>query len=208
MTTGFFSRFPQLSYDLSGNPNANSETVVNIFFRFHILNSVLQNSLLYYPYYVNEGETPESIAHKLYGDTTKGWVVMMANKIVDPHYDWPLPYQAFITYINNKYGGIPQAQAQIYEYQKIVIKQDSITGAITTNIFVVDLNTYNNTPAFTFQSINLVDGSTVSITTTTNIYYAYNYEQDQNEGKKNIILIDKQYIQQIDDELTQLLNSA
>lgn len=208
ITEGYFSRFPLVLYDLTGKSGYQPIPVVNIFFRFHILNSVLNNSLIYYDYYVGEGETPETIAARYYGDITKHWVVMMANQIVDPQYDWPLPYQAFINYINNKYGGIPQAQNQIYEYQKIITKVDSVTGDITSNTITIDLNTYNNTPQFTFQEINLVDGSTVSITTTTNIYYAYDYEQDLNETKKNIILIDKQFIAQIDQEFSDLVNQG
>jgi len=133
---------------------------------------------------------------------------MMANKIVDPMYDWPLPYQGFINYINNKYGTIANAQNQIYAYQKIITKQDSVTGDITSNTFEIDQNTYNNIPAYTFQEINLIDGSTVSVTTTTNIYYSYQYEQDLNEAKKNIFLIDKIYLQQIDDEFTSLVNNS
>jgi hypothetical protein len=208
MTTGYFDRFPKINFDLTGNPNNNPIVVVNIFFRFHILNAILNNSLVYYPYYIDEGATPETIASRYYGDITKGWVVMMANKIVDPQYDWPLPYQAFITYIENKYGSIPQAEQHIHEYQKIVTKQDSVTGNITTNTIVLDETTYNNTPGFTFNEINLIDGSTVTITTTTNIYYSYQHEKDLNESKKNIILIDKQYISQIDSEFQALINQA
>lgn len=205
MTTGYFNRFPNLNYDLTGNSSNNPVVVKNIFFRFHILNSILNNSFVYYPYYVNDGETPETIAFRYYKDVTKHWVVMMANKIVDPQYDWPLAYDAFITYITNKYGSIANAQTQIYNYQKVVTKHDSITGNITTNTFSIDLNTYNNTPQKTFQQINLVDGSTVAITTTTSIQMAFDYEMALNEAKKNIILIDKQYIQQIDQEFQNLV---
>lgn len=207
MTTGYFNRFPLIQYDLTGQPLVNTIPVVNIFFRFHILNSILNNSLVYYPYYVNDGETPETIAARYYKDVTKHWVVMMANKIVDPQYDWPLSYNTFINYINNKYGGIPQAQEQIYEYQKVITKQDSVTGLITTNTIVLDANTYANTAGSTFQEINLSDGSTVSITTTTNILMAYDYEQNLNESKKNIILIDQQFIGQIDAEFSNLVGS-
>lgn len=206
MTTGYFNRFPLLNFDLTGLPNSNTIQVVNIFFRFHILNSVLNNSLVYYPYYVNEGETPETIAARYYSDVTKHWVVMMANKIVNPLYDWPLSYETWIAYMNNKYGGIPQAQEQVYEYRKTVTKQDSVTGDITSTTFAIDPENYNLTPGFAFQELNLVDGSTVAITTTTSIYMAYDYEQDLNETKKNIILIDQNYISQIDQEFTNIIN--
>jgi len=71
MTEGYFDRIGYLNYDLTGNPNNNPIIVKNIFFRFHIINSILTNTLVYYPYYVNDGETPETIAYRYYGDVTK-----------------------------------------------------------------------------------------------------------------------------------------
>lgn len=204
MTTGYFNRINNINYDLTGNSNYNNMTVKNIFFRFHILNSVLNDSLVYYEYYLNDGDTPETVAYRYYKDITKHWVVMMANKIVDPQYDWPLSYQSFITYINKKYGSIADAKTLIHGYTKNIQKQDSNTGDITTNIVNIDFDTYNNTPQYNYQPVNLQDGSTVTITTTTSIIYAYDYEYDNNESKKNIILIDKQYLTQIDNEFSAL----
>ena len=44
---------------------------------------VKTNTLLFDTYEVKEGETPESIAHKLYGDTELHWIVLMMNNVVD-----------------------------------------------------------------------------------------------------------------------------
>lgn len=207
MATGYFSRIPNLWYDLSGDSTKNATLVKNIFFRVAIIDSVLSNSAVYYPYYVNNGETPETIAFRYYKDVTKHWIVMLANKVIDPHYDWPLSYLAFINYVTNKYGSLAQAQTQIHDYQKIVQKQDSATGNITTNTFTIDQTTYNNTPQFAFQQVNLQDGTTVALTTTTKIRYCFDYENQVNEAKKNIILIDKTFLDQIDGEFTRLTKS-
>lgn len=207
MTTGFFNRFPYITYDLSGKTSNNSLIVKNIFFRVKILDSVLNNSLVYYPYYVKSGETPETIAYRYYKDVTKHWVVMMSNQIVNPYYDWPLADEAFLNYINNKYGSIANAQTQIFGYTETVTTTNSNSTETSITNLNIDLNTYNNTPQTSFQTINLQDGTTVNITTTTAIVYCYDQEYNANEERKNIVLIDKTYIQQIDDELTQLINA-
>lgn len=204
MTTGYFSRMPNIWYTLSNNPNKNAVPVKNIFFRVAIINAVLNNSAIYYPYFVNDGETPESIAFRYYKDVTKHWLVMLANKIVDPQYDWPLPYTAFINYIIAKYGSLATAKTQVYDYQVTTTKQDSASGDITSSSYSIDKTTYNGMAQSSFQEINLSDGTTVAITITTSIRYCFDVEYAQNEARKNIILIDKSFLYQIDQEFTNL----
>ena len=53
---------------------------------------------------VKEGETPEMIADKLYGDSTLHWVVLMVNNIVDRYHEWPMAGNQFLDYVNEKYS--------------------------------------------------------------------------------------------------------
>ena len=41
------------------------------------------------------GDTPEIIASKYYGDPEKHWIVLLANDIINPFFDFPLNYQEF-----------------------------------------------------------------------------------------------------------------
>ena len=41
-------------------------------------------------YDVKSGETPEYIANEFYGDSELHWIVMYANYMTNPLYDWPL----------------------------------------------------------------------------------------------------------------------
>ncbi len=101
---GYFNSFPLITYNLSKYPAQSPLSLRNIFFRLKILDTIKKNALIYYPYYVKDNETPEIIAYKYYNDASKHWLVMLANDIVDPQYDWPLDYNSFIRYIASKYG--------------------------------------------------------------------------------------------------------
>ncbi len=204
----YFTKFPNILYDLSGNPNSDPIIVKNIFFRLKIVDAIETNSLVYYPYFVKQNETPEIIAYKYYKDTEKHWLVLMVNQIIDPRYDWPLADQSFINYITAKYGSVDDAQTLIESYQLSVVKEDSVSGASTETLMTIDLTTYNSTPSFTFQEINLQDGSTVAITTTTNIVYAFDTEFANNETKKQIQLLDKKYVDEIQSEFDALTSKA
>lgn len=81
----------------------NSQIVANILTRAVMHKPYLNNSTIYYTYNLQEGDTPEMIAHKYYGDADKFWVVMLVNNIIDPFYDFPLTYAHFDAYLEEKY---------------------------------------------------------------------------------------------------------
>lgn len=204
----YFQSLPLITYDLTGLPNVVPETIRNIFYRLKILDTIQQNTLLYYPYYVKDGETPEHIAFNYYKDSNLGWLVMLVNTVIDGQFDWPLSDMSFLNYMNKKYGSIDTASNLIDHYTMTVSKTDSASGMTTEQTVVIDQNTYNTTPGFTFQEINLQDGTTVSITTTTTIVYVLDQEHANNEAKRNISLLDKSYTSQIQQEFVSLTAKA
>ena len=99
----FFPQFPKIQYNLSG-VNGNTKTVTDIFRRVKIRSKIADNVSLFDKYDVSEGEKPEDIAYKIYGDTDYFWVVTLVNNIVNRYYDWPLPEFVFQQYLKDKYS--------------------------------------------------------------------------------------------------------
>ena len=67
--------------------------------RASVIPSVLNNALVYYSYDVQDGDTPEIIAYKYYGDVNRFWIVLYCNQLNDPQWDWPLSSNKFKTNI-------------------------------------------------------------------------------------------------------------
>ena len=63
----YFSSFPLIIYDSVGDREF--KVVTNLLKRVGVRAKVKTNTLLYDTYDVKEDETPEMIAHKLYGDS-------------------------------------------------------------------------------------------------------------------------------------------
>lgn len=117
--TPYFDNFPKIPYNISGD-GLTTESVTNIFKRLAILKDVLSNASSYVLYEVEENDTPEVIAEKVYGDAGSGWMILYANKIIDPQFDWPLNDENFKKYIIEKYGSVANAQTSYHHYEKIV----------------------------------------------------------------------------------------
>ena len=97
----FDKNFPTIEYDSVGN--GEFKDVKNLLRRVALNTKVKTNTLLYDTYDVKEGETPESIADKLYDDPELHWVIMIINDITDRYHQWPMTVPQFEAYIADKY---------------------------------------------------------------------------------------------------------
>ena len=43
-------------------------------------------------YFIQDGDRADTLAHQIYGDSTLHWIIMYANYMTNPYYDWPLAY--------------------------------------------------------------------------------------------------------------------
>ena len=69
------------------------------------LRAGIKNGLfLFDKYDVIEGERPEDIAFKYYGDPKLHWVILMTNNVTDRYYEWPMTEPQFQNFIEDKYG--------------------------------------------------------------------------------------------------------
>ena len=99
----FFPQFPKIQYNLTG-AKGQTTTVTDIFRRVKIRSKIADNVSLLDRYDVHDGEKPEDVAYKIYGDSDYFWVVTLVNNIVNRYYDWPLPEFVFQQFLKDKYS--------------------------------------------------------------------------------------------------------
>ena len=217
----YFNYFPTTYYTNSDSSTA-LDTVTNIIARFAFESELKENTSIFYPYDVQDGETPEMIANKYYGSSEKHWIVLLFNDIIDPQYDWPLDQRTLIKYINDKYAdngarhspyltGIQWAQdaGNVKAYYKTVTR---LSSKPTKNQIVekieIDANTHTNLPVTT-TTYTLQDGSrtTETISKTTQTYY--DYEVELNDNKRTIRLLKAEYVTEngLINEFKRVINS-
>jgi hypothetical protein len=196
----YFQQLPKIVYT---DPNTGIKSVtIDLLPRSSIIQTLLANPLLYYNYDVQEGDTPEIVADKYYGDSYRYWLILYANQMLDPQWSWPLSYAQFNVYMNDKYSNT-DVYATVYEYQKIVTKYDANSQATTTDTFVIDENDYNLLFPYN-TTVNTITGP-VGIKVTKNAQSIYDYELQVNENKRNIQIINKLYANQIESEFKSLM---
>ena len=98
----YFSRFPLMVYDVKGNEDY--KLLPDILRRVKIRSGLRAGSFLFDKYDVRDGERPEDVAFKMYGDAELHWVILMTNNITDRYYQWPLSAPQFAEHLTDKYG--------------------------------------------------------------------------------------------------------
>ena len=98
----YFNRFPLMAYDVAGNENY--KLLPDILRRVKLRSGLRSGSFLFDNYDVIDGEKPEDVAFKWFGDAEYHWVILMTNNITDRYYQWPLTQPQFQEYLTDKYG--------------------------------------------------------------------------------------------------------
>lgn len=90
----FFSIVPNISYDQKpiSYPFSESDyvTAKNFFRRYKINDNVFSQSVYFNKYTIVDGDRPDTIAKKLYGNEFYDWVILLTNNLVNAQYDWPM----------------------------------------------------------------------------------------------------------------------
>jgi hypothetical protein len=210
-----FNYYPKTFYT-SNTKTTGLDSVTNIVARFGFEKKLKENSAAFYKYSVKDSDTPEIIATKFYDSPERHWIVLLFNDIIDPQYDWPLNNNTLISFIDNKYtangvanttpvSGIQWAKStnNTKNYYKIITRTAS-DSTIITEKFQVDANTYANVAAST-TSYTLNSGAIVTEKISKEKQTHYDYEVEENEAKREINLLKKEFVPEVEKEFRRVI---
>ena len=205
----YFSKFPKTYYSLEDIPYS-VDVVTNIISRFSFEQSFKENTSIYEKYSVQESDTPEIIASKIYDSPERHWIVLMMNDIVDAQYDWPLEYRTLTAFINDKYTanantaagqtGLMWSQENTHSYYSVEKRTTIRTGDFLEKKVRVDANAYANVVTSSTNKI-LSDGNEIKIDTSKESISYYTYEIDENESKRQIKILKPEFAYALEQEL-------
>ena len=165
----YFDKFPNYAYDISDTQNRT--LITDILRRVNMKGNARANTLVFDNYTVQDGDQPDMVAHKYYGDSTLHWVIVTINNITS-RYDWPLDQVALTDFVNDKY-----ADPNGTHHHEI----NATSGDTTRKL--------------------IVSSDTSGATAVTN----YEFEQSENDKKRQIRLLDREFVGQFISEFETLI---
>ena len=161
----YFDQFTDFLYDYEITPgNRTAFLVTDITKNVRFRRDVLANITLYDEYDIIDGETPEIIAEKFYGDSTLHWVIMLANDRYDYLKDFPMTYDVLNKFIKDKYGDavyethhyedangnwvMPNADGALqitnFDYEQSVNESKRTIKIVTADVLALVLKNFND----------------------------------------------------------------
>jgi len=204
----YFNSLPSI---LNVSTNRNYVELKNLVVRSKLVTSLSKNPLVFYKYDIQDTDTPEIIAYKYYGDSYRYWLVLLANEIMDPLWNWPLTTNKFGAYLNDKYlaaaGAQPvieYTQITIHHYEKLITTYDDDTQTTVIKNIIIDEDTYNSLVESTVTK-SFASGSNVTYKISKKAVSIYDYEYDLNESKRNINLFRSAYVSDLESQFATLM---
>jgi hypothetical protein len=214
----FLDTFPKIRYDITKSKLSTFDEITNITVRINVIKEVLDNISAYFTYDLSDGDTPEIIAEKLYRNPEAYWIILYANDMLDPQYDWPMNYAAFNNYIISKYGSRANATSTFHHYEKVITRE--VDNTITETRLTINKtnlannSTYNNVFDYydglpeggTYETFS-VNGKTVVESINREAISNYDWEVSQNDARRSIKVIKPEYYPQIAGEFKNITGS-
>jgi hypothetical protein len=228
----YFREVSDLLYQ-SQQPNRNSSydyaRVKNLFRRAKIRDDFFKNVTAFTKYKIIGEERPEQIAQKLYGSSTYDWVVLISNNIINLRTEWPLSDSEFSDYLERKYTEAELAQPHHYETTAVIDSRGKLilpAGKIVDRNFsitydggIISFQENNNTIRFDSNKVRFDSdlitldasstfyqvGNTVTVTPV-KMVSVYEYENQQNDKKRNIYVLRNRYLQTAIDDMKRIMS--
>lgn len=181
----YFNYFPEIAYDVRGIKNQeNYQLLTNVLVRIRKKLNVV-NAALFEQYFIQDGDRADTLAHQFYGDSTLHWVIMYANYMTNPYYDWPLTYFDLQKFVAKKYDNI----YGVHHYE--IVENEGERDEVRYEVDGVDQN----------GVVDELKTKEASITT----IYNFTHEERINDEKRTINIIRSSYISQILEEFKTLI---
>tara|TARA_B100000214_G_scaffold137979_1_gene98419 strand:+ start:143 stop:757 length:615 start_codon:yes stop_codon:yes gene_type:complete len=185
------NRLPELLYNVSSKPlDPDFLLVKNIWRRAQVLVEYKSEVTIFTEITVGDGERPEDIATRYYGNPFFNWTILVINDIVDYYNQWPRSIVQLQDYINSKYTN-PQAT----KHHVTTEVKDANENIIVPAGKVVPSN---------FQVAYFNGSTTVTASPVASVTNAA-YEFDLNAKKQNIQIVKPDIIEDFVDVYNKIL---
>ena len=116
----YFRYYPKIVYDIRGvEGDTRHDFVTNILARVLVKchgwadvdgssHEALVDVCEFEKHIIMDGERPEILAHRFYGDSELHWMILYGNgsRMLNPYYDWPMTNYDLGKFVANKYANI------------------------------------------------------------------------------------------------------
>ena len=217
---GYFRELPDIAYQSPlSHKNSSKDYIIikNIFRRTKLADYLKDAVTIFQKFIIGDGDRPDTIAAKLYGDSRLDYVIVLMAGITNINHQWPLQDYQVYDYALSKYGS--ETKMNEIKYYKTFEIRDEQDRQILPPDLIVDADfkidgTAHKFPSSTRYTIrndngySQLDDKDEFTVATDNIATAITnlqYEYLENEKKREIEVLQPPYLQAFINDLRQVV---
>ena len=168
----------------------------NLFRRVKMSEEIFGDLTFFKKIIVRDGERPDVVAYRAYGNANLDWLVMLSNNIINYETEWPMDSVSFNNYLLNKYGSY-QAMYDVHHYETVEVKDGNGFLIMQKGLIVPQDFSFTYTDSSTGEEV-IASNFAISVSN-------QQYETRIEEKKQQIFLLKPKYIRLIEDEIDELM---
>lgn len=129
----YFSNFPKIYYEFDIGKDVILKPITDITANVRMRKEILNNITVYDLYDIQDGETPEVLADKIYGSSQYHWIIMLANDRYDYIRDWPMQSDVLENYIMSKYTMEQLGDTHHWEKDGLIVDSNTYQAYSVSN---------------------------------------------------------------------------
>jgi len=201
MPKPYFSQIPDFQYanrTEDGKYVSDFTTVKNLFKRAKLREDIFQSTTFFEKYQIEGDDRPDNVAHKVYGDSSLDWIILLSNNIINVQDEWPIPQAGWDAYLLEKYGnnydtlynGVHHYESnEVKNSRDVVIFPKGLTVGVGQSVSYYD------------QWIN----QQVTVNPVSKAVTNYEYEDRLNAQKRGIFILKGLYLNIVFDDIEKMM---
>ena len=216
----YFNELPNIAYQSPlSHKNSSTDYIVikNIFRRTKLADYLKDAASIFQKFVIGDGDRPDTIAAKIYGDSRLDYVVVLMAGITNIRHQWPLQDYQVYDYALSKYGS-EEKMNEIKYHQTFEIRDEQDRQILPPDLIVdadfkIDgtAHKYPSSTRYTirteagYRQLDDKDEFTVATDNIARAVTNLEYEYSENEKKREIEILNSGYLQTFLNDLRDIM---
>ena len=195
----YFRQVPDFDY-VSRLPESKISDYVkvkNLFKKGKLRNDIFQDVTVFTKYQISGDDRPDNVAYEVYNNPDLDWIILLSNNIVNIQTEWPMPQNDFDKLLLSRYKTYENLYSVIHHYETTEVTNSQGVVIVPAGLYVAS--------DYKTEYYDYYQDSLVTVQDAVKAVTNYEYEEEQENKKRNIFILKERYLGIVLDDMQNIM---
>ena len=195
----YFRQVPDFDY-VSRLPESKISDYVkvkNLFKKGKLRNDIFQDVTVFTKYQISGDDRPDNVAYEVYNNPDLDWIILLSNNIVNIQTEWPLPQNDLDKLLLSRYKTYENLYSGIHHYETTEVTNSQGVVIVPAGLYVAS--------DYKTEYYDYYQDSLVTVQDAVKAVTNYEYEEEQENKKRNIFILKERYLGIVLDDMQDIM---